>query len=184
MPARAPRADAHRNREKLLKVAVQAFSRGKADVSLDSIAKKAGVGIGTLYRHFPTRASLIEAAYRTELWRLCDSAKDLLAASAPDVALRQWMERFVLFLPTKRGISEALRTVISSDGTLYEESRGRMLETITLLVTASAAAGLIRSDVEPYDILTSLGALSRGTTDEQQSARLLDLLMDGLRYRG
>src|SRR5216683_7288685 len=119
MPASDPRplrADAQRNRDKLLDVAVRAFSQEGPDVPLDAIAKEAGVGIGTLYRHFPTREALIEAAYRNELARLCDAVAELLQAMPPDQALRAWMDRFVDYMTTKRGMAGALRAVIASGG--------------------------------------------------------------------
>src|SRR6202522_2763904 len=123
---RALRADARRNRERLLEVAVRAFSQEGPDVTLDSIAKEAGVGIGTLYRHFPTREALVEAAYRSELARLCDAAPSLLATLSPGHALRVWMDRFVDYMTTKRGMAEALRAVIASGGNPYAESRDRL----------------------------------------------------------
>jgi AcrR family transcriptional regulator len=128
--SRPIRADAQRNRERLLEVAVQAFSHDGADASLEAIARKAGVGIGTLYRHFPTREALVEAAYRNELARLCDSTGDLLASSPPDVAVRAWMGRFIDYMATKRGMADALRAVIASGGNPYEQSRARLLDGI------------------------------------------------------
>jgi len=107
------RADARRNRERLLEVAVDALT-GDADVPLDAIARGAGVGIGTLYRHFPTREALVEAAYRSELDRLCAAAPELLGTRPPDAALRAWMDRFVDYMTTKRGMAGALRAVIAS----------------------------------------------------------------------
>src|SRR5271163_2029433 len=120
------RADAQRNRERLLEAAVRAFSAEGPDVTLDAIAKEAGVGIGTLYRHFPTREALVEAAYRNELGRLCDAADELLATMAADQALRTWMDRFVDYMTTKRGMADALRAVIASGGNPYAQSRDRL----------------------------------------------------------
>ena len=177
------RADARRNRDRLLEAAVEAFSRRGPEVPLEAIAKDAGVGIGTLYRHYPTREALVEAAYRNELARLCDAVPDLLAAMPPDAALRAWMERYVEYRATKRGMAEALRAVIASGGNPYAESRTRLTAAIVALQEAGAAAGTIRPDVAPADILTSLGGLSLAATEPAQRDRLLDLLMDGLRYR-
>jgi AcrR family transcriptional regulator len=177
------RADARRNRERLLEVAVRAFSQEGADVPLDAIAKEAEVGIGTLYRHFPTREALVEAAYRNELARLCDSTGELLASSRPEVALRQWMGRYITYMTTKRGMADALRAVIASGGNPYEQSRGRLLDAIGALVKAGVASGTIRDDVAPLDILTSLSGLSLVAVEPAQSDRLMDLLVDGLRYR-
>jgi len=106
---RALRADAQRNRERLLAVAARAFSAEGPEVTLESVAREAGVGIGTLYRHFPTREALVEAAYRNELTRLCEAAGELLAAEPPDLATRAWMDRFIDYMATKRGMAEALR---------------------------------------------------------------------------
>ena len=184
--ARRLRADAQRNRERLLDAAVRAFSHEGADVTLDAIAKDAGVGIGTLYRHFPTREALVEAAYRNELARLCDAASDLLAALPPDQAMRMWMDRFVDYMTTKRDMADALRAVIASGGNPYSESRDRLLAAITALLEAGAAAGTLRSDVEPGDVLTSLSGVSMAAAAPAQrdrAGRVLDLLMDGLRYR-
>jgi AcrR family transcriptional regulator len=183
--ARPLRADAQRNRDKLLDAAVRAFSTAGPEVTLEAIARDAGVGIGTLYRHFPTREALVEAAYRSELARLCDAVPDLLRAGPPDQALRTWMDRFVGYMTTKRGMADALRAVIASGGNPFSESRGRLLAAITALLEAGAAAGTVRSDVQPPDVLASLSGVSLVTGDPaqpDQARRLLDLLMDGLRY--
>ena len=184
--ARPLRADAQRNRDRLLEVAVRAFSDGGADVTLDAIAKQAGVGIGTLYRHFPTREALVEATYRNELARLCDAAGELLKTQRPEDALRRWMDRFVDYMTTKRGMAEALRAVIASGGNPFAESRDRLLAAITTLLTAGAEAGAVRSDIAPADVLASLSGVSLAAGEPAQRAqagRLLDLIMDGLRYR-
>ena len=184
--ARPLRADAQRNRDRLLEAAVRAFSQDRPDVTLDAIAKDAGVGIGTLYRHFPTREALVEAAYRSELDRLCDAAADLLRDLPPDQALRAWMDRFVDYMTTKRGMADALRAVIASGGNPYAHSRDRLISAITTLLSRAAAAGTVRSDVEPADVLTSLSGVSLAAGEpaqREQARRVLDLLMDGLRYR-
>ena len=189
MPDTGPkrlRADAQRNRDRLLDAAVRAFSQDGPDVTLDAIAKDAGVGIGTLYRHFPTRESLVEAAYRNELERLCDAVSGLLQTTPPDVATRAWMDRFVDYMTTKRGMADALRAVIASGGNPFAESRNRLIAAITTLLDAGAADGTLRSDVEPGDVLTSLSGVSLAAGEpaqRDQARRLLDLLMDGLRYR-
>jgi AcrR family transcriptional regulator len=180
------RADARRNRDRLLEVAVRAFSQNGPDVTLDAIAKEAGVGIGTLYRHFPTREALIEAAYRNELARLCDSVPELLEGMPPDQAARTWMDRYIDYMATKRGMADALRVVIASGGTPYAQSRDRLLTAIATLLKAGNEAGTLRADVPPGDALTSLSgvALAAGAPDQRdQAGRLLDLLMDALRYR-
>jgi AcrR family transcriptional regulator len=186
MSTKPLRADAQRNRDRLLQVAVRAFSQEGPEVTLDAIAKEAGVGIGTLYRHFPTREALVEAAYRNELARLCDSVAGLLDSTPPDAALRAWMDRFVEYMTTKRGMADALRAVIASGGNPYEQSRGALTGAITALLEAGVAAATIRPDIEPGDVLASLSGVSLavGEPDQRdQAGRVLDLLLDGLRYR-
>jgi AcrR family transcriptional regulator len=179
------RADAQRNRDLLLASAVRLFSENGLDATLDAIAKDAGVGIGTLYRHFPTREALIEAAYRNELAVVCDAAPDLLASLPPEEATRAWMDRFIDYMTTKFGMAEALRAVIASGGNPYAHSRGRLVSSIEALLEATVAVGAIRTDVEADDVLVSLSgvALAAGAPSQRdQAGRLLDLLMDGLRY--
>jgi AcrR family transcriptional regulator len=182
---RAQRADARRNRERLLAAATEAFAEAGTDVSLEAIAKRAGVGIGTLYRHFPSRAALVEAAYRSEVDHLCDAAKELLAEHPPDAALAEWMDRYVGYGAAKRGMSDALQSVVASKSDLYAESRTRILEAIATLLEAGAAAGTIRSDVDAEDVLRSMGAVWLMTDDRlwsEQAHKTLGLLMDGLRH--
>ena len=190
MTAPAPRplrADARRNRELLLAAAVRAFSQDGPDVTLDAIAKQAGVGIGTLYRHFPTREALVEASYRNELGRLCDAADELLRTEPrADLAVRAWMDRFVDYMTTKRGMADALRLVIASGGNPFAHSRDQLLAAVTTLLRAGAEAGTVRSDVAPGDVLAGLSGITLATGEpdrREQAARLLDLLMDGLRHR-
>lgn len=186
MPAERPlRADARRNRDRLLEAAVRAFS-GDADVTLDAIAKDAGVGIGTLYRHFPTREALVEAAYRNELARLCDGVSELRREAAPEEALRTWMDRFVDYMTTKREMGDALKRVIASGGDPFERSRERLVEAMTALLRDGSDAGVLRSDVDPVDVLVGLSGVSLAvaeTGQEGQAGRVLDLIMDGMRAR-
>ena len=180
------RADAQRNRDRLLAVAVEAFSHDGPDVTLDAIAKQAGVGIGTLYRHFPTREALVEEAYRNELARLCDAVPELLRALPADQAVRAWMDRFVDYMTAKRGMLDALRVVVASGGNPFSESRQRLSAAIGTLLEAGATNGTLRSDVQPVDVLASLSGVSLTAgqpAQREQARRLLDLLMDGLRYR-
>jgi AcrR family transcriptional regulator len=183
MPVKPMRADALRNRERLLATALSALSEDPA-VSLDAIAKRAGFGIGTLYRHFPTREALVEAVYRNEVGRLCDSAAELAMTLPADEAMRRWMDRFAGYLATKRGLAEALRAAIASDSPLYAEARERLHDAIETLLTAGVAAGTLRADITAGDVLVSLSGISlaAGTPRQrEQAGRLLDLLMDGLR---
>lgn len=180
------RADAQRNRDQLLASAVRLFTEHGLNATLDAIAKDAGVGIGTLYRHYPTRESLIEAAYRNELVTVCDAAEDLLATLPPDQAMRAWMDRFIDYMTAKIGMADALREVIASGGTPYAQSRDLLNSAITRLLDANTAAGNLRSDVAADDILINVSgiALAAGGPDQRdQAGRLLDLLMDGLRRR-
>jgi AcrR family transcriptional regulator len=182
---RAVRADARRNRDRLLDAAVRAFASDGADVTLEAIAKTAGVGIGTLYRHFPTRDALVEAAYRQELAHLCDAVPGLLRSLPPDEAARAWMDRFIDYMTTKRFMAGALQAVIASGGNPYAESRARLIAAITTLLAAAISAGTLRSDVEPNDVLLALSgvSLAAGAPDQrEQAGRLLDLLVDGLRH--
>ena len=180
------RADARRNRDRLLEVAARVFAADGPDVTLDSIAREAGVGIGTLYRHFPSREALVEAAYRNELARLCDATGGLLAALPADQAARTWMDRYLGYMTTKRGMADALRAVVASGGTPYAQSRDRLTTAIGALLAAGDAAGLLRGDVLPADVLASLSGISLIAGEPAQTGqagRLLDLLMDALRPR-
>jgi AcrR family transcriptional regulator len=167
----------------VLEAAKAVFSAGGSDASLETVAKRAGVGIGTLYRHFPTREALVDAAYQNELGRLCDAAAVLLTSMAPDEALRAWMDRFVEYMTTKRGMGEALRALIAAGGDPFARSWERMLAATGLLLRAAGDAGTVRTDVDPDDVLRAVGAVSLATIDPAQAGRLLDLIMDGLRYR-
>ncbi|HEV2347266.1 MAG TPA: TetR/AcrR family transcriptional regulator [Actinocrinis sp.] len=182
------RADAQRNRERLLDVAVRAFSRsqGGPEPTLEAIAREAGVGIGTLYRHFPTREALVEAAYRSELAKLCDPVPELIASMPPDRALRAWMDRFVDYMTTKRGMADALRQVVASGGNPYVHSRVKLTSAVSALIDAGARAGTVRADVDPADVLaglTGVTLVAGGAENRAQAGRVLDLLMDGLRSR-
>ena len=179
------RADARVNREKLLGAAANLFATVGVDVSLEAVAKQAGVGIGTLYRHFPTRDALIEAVYRQEVDRLCGAADELRSSSAPDVALEAWMRRFVAYAATKRGMASALQSITASNSELYASTRARLLSAITVLLAAAVEAGTVRADMEPEDVLQAMSGVWLIPAGEQWTARaqrLLQLLMDGLRF--
>ena len=176
------RKDAQRNRDRLLTVAVAAFTKD-ANASLDSIAKTAGVGIGTLYRHFPTREALIEAAYRNEVDKLGDSAAELLETHAPDDALGLLMERFIDYMSIKRGMAEALRAVVAAGGDPRNYSRARLTEAVSLILQAGKDAGVLRADVEATDVLSMSGAFLNLGDNPEQARRLAAILVDGLRYR-
>jgi len=180
------RADARRNREKILNAAVHIFKTQGLDAHLERIAKEAGVGSGTLYRNFPTREALIEAIYRDEVARLCDAAPALLAQKSPEEALRAWTRLFLDYVTTKYGMIDALRAIASTGGNPYGHSREMIEAAITSLMSACAAAGLIRTDIQPTDVgaaLEGIALTSAGEEHRQQAERLLDLTLDGLTTR-
>ncbi|WP_067887247.1 TetR/AcrR family transcriptional regulator [Nocardia vaccinii] len=180
---RAPRADAHRNRERLLEAAKTAFAEGDK-VSLESIARAAGVGIGTLYRHFPTREDLIEAVYRAERRRLCEAVDDLVTGPDAAVALRAWMDRFGDYISAKREMADAVRAIIASGAITAEEARAELSTAVQKLIKAGAAQGTLRPDVPAQDVVASLLGifLACGAPEQrEQAGRMMDLLMDGLR---
>jgi|SoiMethySBSTD1v2_1073268.scaffolds.fasta_scaffold475076_2 AcrR family transcriptional regulator len=180
------RKDAARNREKLLAAAVELFAERGTEGSLEEVAKRAGVGIGTLYRHFPTRDALVEAAYRNEVAQLRAAADELLAELPPDEALEAFMRRFVDYGTAKRGMRDALQSIAGGSATLFSDTRGQVTEAVAVLLRAGAEAGTLRSDVEPEDVLRAMGAIwmvADGEEFPEQAMRILRLVLDGLRYR-
>ena len=181
---RKPRTDALRNRERILDVAKEAFTRSGANASLDDIAKEAGVGAGTLYRHFPTRDALIEAVYRTEVEKLAAAEKEFTESLPPIEALRAWMLLFVDYIAAKQIIAPALNTFVGGASKLYESSRTQIQGAIDSLVKRAIRSGDIRKDLEPFDLLRALIGVSNvaSSPDWQQSAkRLVDILISGSR---
>jgi AcrR family transcriptional regulator len=181
---RKPRTDAHRNRDRILEEAKQAFTRSGANASLDDIAREAGVGAGTLYRHFPTRDALIEAVYRTEVEKLAAAERRFAEAMSPIEALRAWMLLFVDYIAAKHIIAPALNTLVGGPSKLYEGSRAQVQGAIDALVKRAIKNGDIRRDLEPFDLLRALIGVSNVASgpDWQQSARrLVDILITGSR---
>jgi AcrR family transcriptional regulator len=181
---RKPRTDAQRNRERILEVAKEAFTRFGADASLDDIAKQAGVGAGTLYRHFPTRDALIEAVYRSEVEKLAAAERKFTETMPPMDALRAWMLLFVDHIAAKQIIAPALNSVVGGPSRLYEGSRGQIGGAIEALTKRAIQNGDIRRDVVPFDLLRALIGVSHVASgpDWQQSARrLVDILITGSR---
>ncbi|PYX09969.1 MAG: TetR family transcriptional regulator [Acidobacteria bacterium] len=181
---RKPRTDALRNRERILDVAKEAFTRSGANASLDDIAKEAGVGAGTLYRHFPTRDALIEAVYRTEVEKLAAAEKEFTESLPPIEALRAWMLLFIDYIAAKQIIAPALNTFVGGASKLYESSRTQIQGAIDSLVKRAIRSGDIRKDLEPFDLLRALIGVSNvaSSPDWQQSAkRLVDILISGSR---
>jgi AcrR family transcriptional regulator len=181
---RKPRTDAQRNRERILEAAKEAFARSGANTSLDDIAQQAGVGAGTLYRHFPTRDALLEAVYRTEVEKLAAAQRKLAQDMAPIEALRAWMLLFVDYIAAKHIIAPALNTLVGGPSKVYESSRAQISGAIHALVSRAIKSGDIRKDLEPFDLLRALIGVSNVASgpDWQQSARrLVDILITGSR---
>jgi AcrR family transcriptional regulator len=181
---RKPRADAERNRSRVLEVAKEAFSKFGADASLDEIAKQAGVGAGTLYRHFPTREVLIEAVYRTEVEKLAAAHLTLAETMPPVAALRAWMMLFVDYIAAKKIIAPVLNTLLGGNSKVYESSHAPIWEAIRSLVKRAIKSGDIRKDLDPLDLLRALIGVANvaSSPDWQQSARrLVDILITGSR---
>jgi AcrR family transcriptional regulator len=181
---RKPRTDAQRNRERILEVAKQAFTRSGANASLDDIARDTGVGAGTLYRHFPTRDALIEAVYRSEVEKLAAAERTFTQAMPPVEALRAWMLLFVDYIEAKHIIAPALNTFVGGPSKLYEGSRAQVQGAIDALVKRAIKSGDIRKDLDPFDLLRALIGVSNvsSSPDWQQSAkRLVDILITGSR---
>jgi AcrR family transcriptional regulator len=178
------RADAHRNRAKLVEVASQAFADRGADASLEEIARRAGVGIGTLYRHFPTREHLVEVVYRRELELLAGAASELLADNAPDIALDKWMHRFVSYMAAKRGMASSLKLLFTSNSALFTDGTTVMTAAFDQLLRAAIRAGTVKDDLEASDVLYTLFAIYTipDAPDWRERAhKIVRLIMDGLR---
>ena len=183
-PGRKPRTDAQRNRERILEVAKAAFTRSGVHASLDDIARQAGVGAGTLYRHFPTRDELLEAVYRTEVEKLAAAQRKFAETLPPIEALRAWMLLFVDYIGTKKIIAPALNTLLGGPSKVLEASHTPVWEAIHSLVKRAIKSGDIRKDLDPLDLLRALIGVANVATspDWQQSARrLVDILISGSR---
>src|SRR6266853_1453969 len=179
---RKPRADAQRNREHILEVAKQEFTRSGADTSLDDIAKQAGVGPGTLYRHFPTREELLKAVYRTEMERLAAAEQRFAETMPPIEALRAWLLLFVDSIATKQIIAPALNALVGDPKKIFEASYAQVHDALRTLVKRAVKNGDIRKDLDPIDLLRALVGVANvaSTPDWQQSAkRLVDILITG-----
>jgi AcrR family transcriptional regulator len=184
---RKPRADAERNRERILEVAKEAFTRFGANASLDDIAKQAGVGPGTLYRHFPAREELLQAVYRSELEKLAAAEQKFARAMLPMEALRAWLLLFVDGIATKQLIAPAVNTLVGDPKKVFEASYAKVHEAIRALVKRAIRSGDIRKDLDPLDLLRALVGVANVATspDWQQSAkRLVEILITGSRPNG
>jgi AcrR family transcriptional regulator len=186
-PLRRPRADAVRNRDRLLQAAKAVFSAGGPEASLEAVAKRAGVGIGTLYRHFPTREALFEAVYRREVQQLSDLADQLKNEADPLEALRRWLRSNVEFVATKKGMMAALELAVHGSSELYAHTFERLTKAIGGLLDRAVAAGMVRSDISPEDLLRALVGMCymHDQPGWQNSVlRLVDVFVDGLRVPG
>ncbi|MBS2532173.1 TetR/AcrR family transcriptional regulator [Catenulispora sp. NF23] len=180
------RADAARNRQTLLAAATRVFAGSDDEPSMREIARAAGVGVGTLYRHFPTREALVDAVYQDQVGRLTTGARELLAEHPPAEALRRWMDLFAQWLATKHGMTDTLLAMVDTGEISLAHTRRELLTAIGTILDAGAEAGQIRADVRAEDVssaILGLLAVAGKREDTEQAARLLDLLMDGLRPR-
>ena len=185
MEKRKPRADAIRNRERVLEAAKAVFSQGGPEASLEAVARRAGVGIGTLYRHFPTREALYEAVYRREVEQLVELAKHLVEIKmAPVEALQRWLRAGVEFMATKKGMAAALAMAAHGSSELVAYSLDRLTWAVGELLQRAAAAGEIRADIDPEDLLRALVGMCYAHDRPGWQAgvlRLIDVFIDGLR---
>jgi AcrR family transcriptional regulator len=184
--ARPKRADAERNRARLLDAAKAAFSSGQSP-TLEQIARDAEVGIGTLYRHFPTREALIEALYRKDLADLCGAADELLKSQAPMCALRAWMDVFADYVAAKRGMADALRAVFAAGSVTVSQAREELTVAVRTILAAGVADGTLRDDVRPEDVVALVVGAFTATSlagGQEQRARMFDLLVDAVRRPG
>lgn len=177
------RADARRNRELILEAARAAFSTGEKQVSLEAIARDAGVGIGTLYRHFPTREALVEVVHRDGLTVVLTRADELIANHDPATALRLWMNDYADFVGRKRGMAESLRALSQAGVIAASDTRTLITETLQRFLDAGARSGALRGDVLAEDVAASmLGVLLAADSPRSlQEGRMLDLLFAGIR---
>jgi AcrR family transcriptional regulator len=181
---RRPRADARRNHERILEVAKEAFSHSGANISLDDVAKQAGVGAGTLYRHFPTRDALLEAVYRTEVEKLAAAEGEFSKTMPPVEALRAWMLLFVDYIAAKQIIAPALNTIVGGPSKLIESSGHLVKGAIQKLVKRAIKSGDIRPDLDPFDLLRALVGVSNVASIPewpQSAKRLVEILIIGSR---
>jgi AcrR family transcriptional regulator len=185
--ARKPRTDAIRNRERVLEAAKAVFSAGGADASLEAVARTAGVGIGTLYRHFPTREALFEAVYRREVEQLGELAEQLKSEDDPVDALRRWLKSNVEFVATKKGMVAALALAAAGSSELHAFSFERLTKAINTLLDRAIAAGEVRSDIRAEDLLRALIGMCYMHDQpgwQPTVMRLVDVFVDGLRVQG
>ncbi|SEP98408.1 transcriptional regulator, TetR family [Streptomyces sp. yr375] len=182
--ARSKRADAQRNQQRVLAAAAEVFVASGVDAPIRRIAAQAGVGMATIYRHFPTRADLVTAVYRHQIEACAEAGPNLMAsADSPFDALRQWIDLFVDFLVTKHGLADALQSDTDRFAALHAYFIDRLLPVSTQLLDAAVDAGEIRSGIQPYELMRGIGNLCVGRDDDPRydPRRLIELLLQGLR---
>jgi AcrR family transcriptional regulator len=181
-PERPKRADARRNYEKVLAAAREAFAEGGESTALEEIARRAGVGIGTLYRHFPNRQALLEALYLDEVEEVCRTA-ELLDGADPWEALTGWLERFIAYIGTKRALAHELMNYLDSDAPLFQDCRASLYSAGQPLLERAQAAGVVRPDVGIADVVQMVVGISKlPSGDPKQTERLVGIAIDGLRF--
>jgi AcrR family transcriptional regulator len=184
--ARKPRADSTRNRQLLIDAAKSGFAELGLNVSLEEIARRAGVGIGTLYRNFPSREAIVEAVYRREVELLADAVPHLLETWPAAEALHKWMHLFVDYIATKRLIAPSLGSATVRTSPLYATSAELIKGALATLVKRAIAGGEVRKDIDAADLLRAMVGVSYGNPDagwQASARRLIDILMDGLRHK-
>lgn len=184
--ARPLRKDAQRNRTLLLDSAAKLFAEHGVDYPLEDVARDAGVGIGTLYRHFATRNALVEAVYRREVAVLCDSVDGLLSTLEPIDALDAWMHNFVAYVATKRGLSATLRELMDAEPDLFTETRANIRTAASRVLDAAVESGEIRPVLDADDLVRAMGSICMSSDDPdhpERAARLVGVLLDGMRAR-
>jgi AcrR family transcriptional regulator len=182
--AHRPRADAERNRQRLLETAKVILSKKGASASMDEIARTAGVGAGTLYRHFPTRDALVAAVYCNETEQLVSAGVSLAAKHPPTTALRKWLLLFVDYVATKHGMYPALDAMIGGTSDLYSTSVGQVRQAFSKLLERAVSSGDIQLNIDPMALLRAIAgvaSVNSGRAGEQDARRMVDLLLDGMR---
>ncbi len=183
LPTRPKRADARRNYEKVIAAALEVFADGGASASLEEIARRAEVGIGTLYRHFPTRQALLEAVYVDEVQALCRSAADV-ADLPPFEALAAWLQRFVGYMAAKQALAQEMLTYVDLDADVFKTSRAALYAAGGPLLERAQEAGAVRTDIDLPEIIQMVGGIAKiHGAEPAQIERILHVALDGLRYR-
>jgi AcrR family transcriptional regulator len=183
---RPVRADAQRNRERLLSCAAEAFAEQGVAASLEDIARQADVGIGTLYRHFPTRHDLLEAVYRRQVTALCDTADELAASLPPGASLRAWLQEFAEYCATKRGLAIALKAAVGPQIPAFTSAHERIVGSVATLTARGVDAGVLRAGIDPLDLLRAVSGyyqLAEVPDAIDRGRQIVDVLMDGMTLR-